>query len=117
MEKTKQLASMVVGIVIIILIILALVWLSNSTKTGNWIKDSISSGEEKELSPAETADILKQLSQPAVDASGKAIPPAKPEETAKVLEQLSKPAKDDDGKNIPAPTPEETAKILEQLSR
>lgn len=105
---------MIVGIIVVIIIVLALAWLSNSTKTGNWFKSQI--GVETgngDLSPEETAKILKQINQPVVDASGKEIPPQKPEETAKILEQISK----SNGDQTTQPSAEETARILEEISK
>lgn len=115
MEKTKQLVSMIVGIIVVIIIVLALVWLSNSTKTGNWLKSQVSpQAGVGELSPEETAQVLKKLNQPVVDASGKAVVTPKPEETAKILEQMSKT---NTAQTAKQPSPEETAKILEQMSK
>jgi phage gp16-like protein len=115
MEKTKQLASMAVGIIAVIVIILALVWLSNTTSTSKWLKTSITTPSSKQLNPEETAKILAQLSRPAVDVNGKTVAPPSPVQTAKILEQLSKPASGPTASR--QPTPEEAAKILEQLSK
>ena len=121
MEKTKQMVSMAIGIVVVIAIILSLIWLSNSTKNGGWLKGGSQTlkTDQANLSPEETAQILQQLSKPAVDASGKNSAPLSAQDTSKILKQLSQPVKTTTGQNQASavPSPEQTAKILQQLSQ
>jgi hypothetical protein len=117
MEKSKQLVSMLVGILIVVVIVIGLVWLSNGAKTGNWFKSSGSNTANSGPTPEETARILQELSKPVVDANGKVVPPPTPEETSKILKELSKPPTNSSGQQYKKPTPEETARILQELSK
>lgn len=86
-QSHNKLISMIIGIVVVALIVVALVWLSDRGALGT----NIDGVDGQNLSEEEVAAILEELSQPATGADGKPLTAPTSAETAAIMAELATP--------------------------